>query len=1191
MAMTSESNLATIGRRISREKMKDQARRLLIITPEIIDAIEKKSLRINNVWAKCPPGMFMQGIKRSTKLSSWLSGIEGLICCNPNHSTRISTYDDCYDKDVNVSLNYQGWTMCDADYYLAGFYRGNCKYLSCLDRFKCCKFMPRACGRPLVGPVASRLIRDSSITASSKQTPSAKISEARIGGNDGWSPHTSDKLPYLQFDLEKLYLICGFKVLGCKGSYVNLYRVHVSPEKEYLDSWNIIKPEFYGADAVDKPAYSRSRARKLGRYVRIFPYRHIPDTPFICMQVEIFGEPYIKSLCRFYTCVITTTTIFHYFFFVLSQVVPSRIPWEGELSVDTCVIAANPVKGRKDFLAGRVHKVYEGKNKYAVKYLASKGAVVFKKVVLKREQLQVVYGAWCKIIVRVHLKTGKKPNSRCRGDILQIDAQVTFRSTAVSGLKRFSFDEIKNKDYVSREKVVVEKLKKGKTVLLFEGIDKCLRVGIFLKYYRKTGLLALGAEKHPIKRLYEVHYAKSSTVFDRCGKNEKTCWKSRIPFSGVNRFNCSTSKIWKDNDCRDENECRTGMANCGHLAACQNTLDFYKCVCPKGTVGNGYARKRPCSDVDECKTGNACGEGAVCINTPGSFRCYCKQGFKISGFSRCQDIDECQVPANKKNCEKHKNAFCKNIPGSFQCVCKPGYQGAYKDCKDEDECKSGKHECSPHADCSNTVGSYVCKCKKGFIGGGRLCADLIECDDPSKSGVCHSTLAKCVDFPGGHKCECKVGYHGDGIKNCKLADECELGIHKCHQWATCVNTQKSYDCSCNKGYEGNGFTCKDADECASNQNDCVFNKVSVECVNTNGSYMCACREGFTGDGQTCTNIDECKTGAHNCVENAICTDREGSFSCKCRRGFYGNATDKCIAKSECMKKLSHCDIPDAVCQTKSTNGKKSYHCFCKRGFTGKNSNCIDIDECSSSDQIKCSKYATCINNHGSYECRCKKGFDGDGFNCQDIDECTTKKACSANARCKNTPGSFSCECKQGFERDDPNKNCSDVDECLNGMCKYTGQTCINSLGSFECKCMKGFSQVDYLPGEDMCQDIDECDSLDRPCGSYNYIECVNNLGDYTCLCEYGFNFDKENRFCEDVDECSNEEYPCDEHATCVNNEGEFECVCPEGYVGDGKDYCTAVNSSPSTKAGNVWIFSAIMAVLSRFTRTINPLVL
>lgn len=92
-----------------------------------------------------------------------------------------------------------------------------------------------------MGPVERPVIRDSSITASSKRIRSAKIGEARIGGNDGWSPHPSDKLPYLQFDLESLYLICGFEVLGCKGSYVNLYRVHVSPEKEYLDSWNIIK--------------------------------------------------------------------------------------------------------------------------------------------------------------------------------------------------------------------------------------------------------------------------------------------------------------------------------------------------------------------------------------------------------------------------------------------------------------------------------------------------------------------------------------------------------------------------------------------------------------------------------------------------------------------------------------------------------------------------------------------------------------------------------------------------------------------------------------------------------------------------------------------------------------------------------------------------------------------------------------
>ena len=92
-----------------------------------------------------------------------------------------------------------------------------------------------------MGPVEGRLIRDSSITASSMNIPWAKMSDARIGGNDGWSALVTDKWPYLQFDLEKLHLVCGFEVLGCNGFNVSSYRVHVSPEKDYLDSWNIIK--------------------------------------------------------------------------------------------------------------------------------------------------------------------------------------------------------------------------------------------------------------------------------------------------------------------------------------------------------------------------------------------------------------------------------------------------------------------------------------------------------------------------------------------------------------------------------------------------------------------------------------------------------------------------------------------------------------------------------------------------------------------------------------------------------------------------------------------------------------------------------------------------------------------------------------------------------------------------------------
>ena len=56
-----------------------------------------------------------------------------------------------------------------------------------------------------------------------------------------------------------------------------------------------LQPEFYGTDAEDKRAYRQARVRKLGRYVRIFPRNVDPDTPITCMQVEIYGEPYISK--------------------------------------------------------------------------------------------------------------------------------------------------------------------------------------------------------------------------------------------------------------------------------------------------------------------------------------------------------------------------------------------------------------------------------------------------------------------------------------------------------------------------------------------------------------------------------------------------------------------------------------------------------------------------------------------------------------------------------------------------------------------------------------------------------------------------------------------------------------------------------------------------------------------------------
>ena len=38
-------------------------------------------------------------------------------------------------------------------------------------------------------------------------------------------------------------------------------------------------------------------------------------------------------------------------------------------------------------------------------------------------------------------------------------------------------------------------------------------------------------------------------------------------------------------------------------------------------------------------------------------------------------------------------------------------------------------------------------------------------------------------------------------------DECNLGTHGCHGYATCNNTAGSYTCECDDGYTGDGFNC------------------------------------------------------------------------------------------------------------------------------------------------------------------------------------------------------------------------------------------------------------------------------------------------------------------------------------------------------------------------------------------------
>ncbi|KAK4842860.1 hypothetical protein QYF36_000914 [Acer negundo] len=101
------------------------------------------------------------------------------------------------------------------------------------------------------------------------------------------------------------------------------------------------------------------------------------------------------------------------------------------------------------------------------------------------------------------------------------------------------------------------------------------------------------------------------------------------------------------------------------------------------------------------------------------------------------------ITGQGNNCEKARrnktgyackqNSKCYEPPANnsvrgYLCRCKDGYEGNpylsdSNGCKDINECKTGNHSCSKHADCVNIEGNYTCKCCKGYNGDGRKDGD------------------------------------------------------------------------------------------------------------------------------------------------------------------------------------------------------------------------------------------------------------------------------------------------------------------------------------------------------------------------------------------------------------------------------------------------------------------------------------
>ncbi|XP_030381464.1 cubilin homolog [Scaptodrosophila lebanonensis] len=349
-------------------------------------------------------------------------------------------------------------------------------------------------------------------------------------------------------------------------------------------------------------------------------------------------------------------------------------------------------------------------------------------------------------------------------------------------------------------------------------------------------------------------------------------------------------------------------------------------------------------ELNSCQS-NPCGNGGSCYNTFNGFRCQCRSGFE---GTKCEnDVNECTLyRGTDLGCQN--GAQCVNQLGSFSCICTPGWYGVH--------CTQRKGDCSQ----SSTW---------------ELCGH----------GSC---VASSDSF--GYKCLCEPGWKTNGLTPaCTVdVDECSAETHTpCI--TKCINLPGSFTCApCAAGLTGNGVSCRDINECETNNGGCSLSP-HVDCINSYGSFHCGeCPVGWQGDGRSCTRsstseygdgnggiitgngFTNCAQHAFICHPSAKCSEISGTVVCSCPTGTVGSG----IGPRGCLPgTANNCNaLPCLNGGTCVDVGPSNYTCICPYGY--RLPRCEPVpDACQPNP---CHNGGRCRSHDGDFLCQCQPGTRG-----------------------------------------------------------------------------------------------------------------------------------------------------------------------------------------------------------------------